>query len=152
VTTHKFETKKKITRFHPGAHTTKSASKVKLASGVKKNLSKFPTSVRLPGRAATGTIAMARYAKTYGQKFKGGVRYQGRWHRHWTRRSYSNRWGCWCWFCPSARCWYYWCGAQDCYYPVNCMNEFPPSTGDEMPPDCENVPQAGEGEEPDVPQ
>ena len=44
--------------------------------------------------------------------------------------------------------WYYWCGSEGYYYPLSYINMAAPTPGDVMPPDGEEVPEAGEGEQP----
>jgi hypothetical protein len=60
------------------------------------------------------------YQLTYGVKLKsGGYCYKGKDHCHWSYSCWDKRYGCTCYWCPSACCYYYWCPPDDCYYPVD---------------------------------
>lgn len=66
------------------------------------------------------------YLSTYGTRFSHGY-YLGRNNFYWNQRSWSSRYGCYCYWNPYASGWYYWYGAGSCYYPISYVTYAPPT-------------------------
>jgi hypothetical protein len=66
------------------------------------------------------------YRQRYGTRFSHGYYYSGRHHNHWTYRCWYSRYGCECYYCPSACCWYYWSEPRNCYLPVSYIEQSRP--------------------------
>ena len=71
------------------------------------------------GRTYNGS-STKNYQTTHGTKLKdGSYSYKGKDHFHWSYSCWDKRYGCNCYWCPSACCYYYWCLPDDCYYPIS---------------------------------
>jgi hypothetical protein len=99
-----------------------------------------------PGLASRTRVRTSLYATRYGTKLEDGtLAYKGLQHRHWTRKAFLPRRGCWSWFCPCTGDWYYWCRAESAFLPVRRLLRSPPVVDrlslEEQPLGCENVPE-----------
>jgi hypothetical protein len=65
-----------------------------------------------------GAPVSQNYFVTYSRKASFGYFFPGRVHTHWTRRVFSDYYGCYTYYCPFSTSWYYWCEPFGCYYPV----------------------------------
>ena len=69
---------------------------------------------------SNGHNSSPSYHPSYGSKFSGGSYYfKGKDQHFWSYRSFENRYGCYCYWYPTAGCYYYYCQPDDCYYPVD---------------------------------
>ena len=59
------------------------------------------------------------YHLTHGHKFKHGYYYSGKGHYHWSKRYWSERYGCTVYYDQGLECDFYWCAPAKCYYPVS---------------------------------
>jgi hypothetical protein len=73
-----------------------------------------------------GSMSHPNYSQSYGKSFSHGYYYPGKNHFQWTYQCYSPKYGCNCYWCPSACCYYYWCQPSNCYYPVSYIASAPP--------------------------
>jgi hypothetical protein len=98
-------------------------------------------------------VSTPSYASKFGTKLRNGrVAYKGRNHRHWTRKAYSGRYGCWLWFDPSTGVWYFWAGSRVCFLPVIYISTVDPSEGSDMlPPNADEVLQTSESQVDEMP-
>jgi hypothetical protein len=109
------------------------------------------------GPAGRPRVALARYAATYGVKFRYGFYYRGPRHLHWGLRYFSPVWRTWLFFDPCTSVWYYWCGPRVCYLPVTCITLAAPTVmvdsgvPTDLPSELQDLPEASAGEQPDLP-
>ncbi len=68
------------------------------------------------------------YHLSNGFKLKdGGYSYKGKDHHQWAYKCWYAKYGCECYYCPSACCWYYWYPQDSCYYPVSYIPQYTPT-------------------------
>src|SRR4051794_32467068 len=67
------------------------------------------------------------YHLSHGKKFSHGYYYAGHHHKHWTKKMYWKKYGCYCYWCPDTSCWYYWCAPRDCWFPCSYAVEAAPT-------------------------
>jgi hypothetical protein len=65
------------------------------------------------------------YVSKYGTKFSHGYSFSAR-NFYWNSRSWSSRYGCYCYWCPYVNSWYYWYAPQSSYYPISYITTAPP--------------------------
>ena len=57
------------------------------------------------------------YSAVYHREYHGPY-YQGVHNRFWSSRYWSDRHGCYLYWCPRTLGWFYWCEPFACYYPI----------------------------------
>ena len=66
------------------------------------------------------------FVQTYGRRIGHGYAFSAG-NFYWNRRSWSSRYGRYCYWCPYVNGWYYWNAAQASYYPLSYLSGVPPT-------------------------
>jgi hypothetical protein len=56
-----------------------------------------------------------------------GYSFKDKSYHNWSFRRWCDKYGCYCYYCPTDFCYYYWCEPYRCYRPISYLTEASPA-------------------------